>query len=78
MNIYKVKRLDDWDYDEFDSIVCYSENEDNAKKIQPQPCLFGEKYFAPYWKEENLKVELIGYNDKVTEESIILSSFNAG
>lgn len=75
MNIYKVSRKDEWDYDEFDSLVCYAESEEKAMEILP----YGEHTrYTSYWNKENLDVELIGENKLIIQESIIVSSFNAG
>lgn len=35
MKIYKVERTDSWSYDDYDSFVCYANNEDEARRLSP-------------------------------------------
>lgn len=35
MNIYKVKRISEWDYDNYVGFVCFARNEDEAKNLNP-------------------------------------------
>ena len=37
MNVYKVSRKDDIDYDQYDSFVCVAETEEQAKLMFPDP-----------------------------------------
>ena len=59
MNIYKVTRHDDSDFDEYESFVCYAENESDARNTNPD-----DEYISIPWATyadiNNLIVELIG------------------
>lgn len=35
MNIYKVTRISDWDYDEYSSFVCFAKSEEEAINLNP-------------------------------------------
>ena len=88
MNIYKVSRLDDVGYDEFDAIIVYAESQEVAKGILPTfeeyesehdiriGCTFyeGHSWASP----KNLKAEKIGSSDIAKESGVIMMSFNAG
>lgn len=84
MNIYFVERTDTVDYDQFDSFVCYAENEIKAKEMFPKNnksfCDYNDFYscWIEFSKIDTLKVTLIGAHNGVTEPAVILSSFNAG
>lgn len=86
MNIYLVRRTDNWDYDQYDSFVCVAESEEQAKLLNPQ--------YDPYFETEMfydfnrnycdwasspdlLEVTKIGVSDS-DEVKIILRSYNAG
>ena len=92
MNIYKIWREDDIDYDTYDSAIVIADNEEYAIKIHPN----GYAVFKFHvWMNEvnnsisdcedewcsidNVKVELIGVADEMyAEPCVIVSSFNAG
>jgi hypothetical protein len=84
MNIYLVERTDSVNYDEYDSFVCYAENEQKAIETFPK----NNKSFSDYdefyncWIEiskiDTLKVTLVGAHNGIKTPSVILSSFNAG
>lgn len=81
MKIYKVERTDNWSYDDYDSFVCYAENEEKAKDIHPNWWSISNDFWGWWVKIDGkkfLKVTYIWEALEVTEESIILSSFNAG
>ena len=79
MNIYKVERTDDVDFEEFESFVCYEESEEKAKNRIPSFDKFNDKEDRCSWATiENIKVELLGENNSVNEAKMIMSSFRAG
>ncbi len=82
MNIYLVERMDGVDYDEYDSFVCYAENSITAKKVIPycgDEKWRGSSSWVPEDKKTSLKITRLGKaGNEITEEKIILSSYNAG
>lgn len=80
LNIYKISQNINNRYDTFDSIIVAALNEESARTIHPEGSW--PKYENPYaaWcnTPDQVKVEYIGVADSKIEESIILSSFNAG
>ena len=76
MNIYLVKRTDFVGYDEFDAVVVYAANEDEAKLINPNT--YDDGHLTNPWSE-HLVVTYIGHTDDIyTKQGVILASFNAG
>lgn len=71
MRVYRIT-ADDWDYDQFDSIVVLAESEERALEIANMKHHYGQKYFAD--DQYPLIVEEID----MTKEQVVLSSFNAG
>jgi hypothetical protein len=70
MKVYLVY-ADDWDYDDYDSIVVVAENEDNALAMANSG-YFNDSFFKKHQGEIHVKeVDL-------TTEHIVLTSFNAG
>ena len=65
MKVYYVG-TDDWDYDEYDAFAVVAENEDRALEIAKK--LFHEHQWDGIYIEE----------EDLTEEHIVLGSFNAG
>lgn len=81
MKIFKVKRKDTVSYDEYDSFICYSNNEESARNIHPEDEWKYNRSSGVWINKEDcymLSVIYIGENKDITEESVILSSFNAG
>ena len=80
MKLYKVERTDYIGWDEYDAVVVYATDEENAKRI-------GIQYMST--QEERVKVTYIGIADDAmikeheqhvdeSKKNIILGSFNAG
>lgn len=80
MKLYKVERTDYIEWDEYDAVVVYATDEENAKRI-------GIQYMST--QEEHVKVTYIGIADDAmikeheqhvdeSKKNIILDSFNAG
>ncbi len=80
MKLYKVERTDYIEWDEYDAVVVYATDEENAKRI-------GIQYMST--QEESVKVTYIGIADDAmikeheqhvdkSKKNIILDSFNAG
>lgn len=85
MNLYLVSRTDSIGYDEYDSFVCAAESEEQARKMLPDDEWRMKEYvngliICEWTKDLNkIKVEYIGKADeKYTEPTVILASFNAG
>jgi hypothetical protein len=80
MKIYKIERLDDVGYDEFDSMVVSASSEDAAKSIHPPEGDYREKSYGTWVEKEDvdtlLSVEYIG--ETALNKDVILSSFRAG
>ena len=90
MNLYLVSRTDTPDYDEYDAFVCAAENEEQALSLHPGGGTI-EGFFAAdgtyYIRNcdfewhfgERAVAKYIGKADeKYTEPTVILASFNAG
>ena len=84
MKIYKISQDVNNDYDTFDSAVVFAENEEEAKRINPNNFEKDlhenmESWELRCWANINdIKVEYIGENKDVKEKGLILASFNAG
>ncbi len=80
MKIYKIERLDDVGYDEFDSMVVSASSEDDAKSIHPQEGDYWDNSYGTWVAKEDvdtlLSVEYIG--ETALYKGVILSSFRAG
>lgn len=73
MNIYKCSQTINKGYDTFDSFICYANNENEAKVMQPSDWNDIYEWCLP----KDVSVELIGTCENV-EVKVILASFNAG
>ena len=80
MKIYKIERLDDVGYDEFDSMVVSASSEDDAKSIHPQEGDYWNNSYGTWIEKEDvdtlLSVEYIG--ETALNKGVIISSFRAG
>ncbi len=72
-NIYLVTRVDEVDYDQYESFVCSAINVREALYMSPR----GHEREFPVNRDTDLEVELIGAYFG-TESKIIHASFNAG
>lgn len=88
-NIYKLERTDDIGYDEFDSFLVVSRDEQTARFTHPYKNTFWhddhkkwerDSYCDYYWADPNsIKITLIGKTIKAQPEGTVLcASFNAG
>jgi len=88
MNLYLVKRTDDWHYGDYDSMVVVAKDEESARQIHPREgeLMFpGEtrggqwrSIFSPWAKSPDLvDVTLLGTSIE-QEEHVVLASYNAG
>lgn len=77
MNIYKVERTDNVDYDEYDSFVVVAENDQIARNTHPEGPRNGRRHQTWPVDPEDLIVTLIG---QVTSgiDGVVCASFNAG
>lgn len=73
MNLYLLERLDDVDYDEFDSIIAAAPTEQAARAIRPDGGWVPEDKVDD---GESLRVVLIGTTHRGI--GIVHESFNAG
>jgi hypothetical protein len=48
MNIYKVTRISQWDYDQYSSFVCVAKDDEQAKNINPSFVSIFDTRFAKY------------------------------
>jgi hypothetical protein len=83
--IYKVSRLsNEVSFDTYDSFICAATSVDNARNIHPSGKKenFNNKYFSGWIKQDKkntLTVTKIGIADlEIEEDTVIISSFNAG
>ena len=74
-NIYLIVRKDDYDYDEFDSVVVIADNEKSAFEVSYKE-IGSRQWLNKYWNVENLEFSIIGQSN--LESQIVLSSYNAG
>lgn len=76
MNIYLISQNKNNGYDTYDSFVVYARDEYSARTIFPLDK--DEDIYGPWVKNiEDIQVKYIGSCDRVTEEGVILRSFNA-
>lgn len=81
MNIYKVERTDNVDYDEYDSFVIIAETESVARYTHPNGCDIEDAGLSGNsWPvmPEDLMVTFVGRVDGNTIVGVICASFNAG
>jgi len=77
MNIYKCSQKVNVGYDTFDSFVCYANNEQEAKNMQPADWSDTNCWCDP----KHVTVEFIGTLSYICDNAkakVILASFNAG
>lgn len=83
MKLYLVSRTDKWSYEDYDSFVVATENEESALEYHPCGKEYlsendkKERYYDGWTSKENLKIECIGESNSSVEK-VILASFNAG
>jgi len=73
MRLYLVKRNDEWSYDDYDSCVVSAVNEERACELSLELFSKGDVPSSL----EHLDVTLLSEHS-LSQESVILSSFNAG
>ena len=76
MNIYLISQDTNRNYDTFDAAVVTATSAEKARKMHPR----GEgRHSRDDWTQpDKVTVELLGKALKGTEESVVLSSYNAG
>ena len=71
MNVYKVSRKDEIDYDEYDSFVCVAESEEQAKLMFPDPD--GIEYDGEHYHLEVVgnkgRIAVCDKNGKIAEDA---------
>ena len=70
MNVYKVSRKDEIDYDEYDSFVCVAESEEQAKLMFPDPDGIeydGERYHLEVVGNKG-RIAVCDENGKIAED----------
>lgn len=86
MNLYMITRTDEWDYDEYDSVVVVAEDSDQALSLvteritdDPNSFYYNRSGFSGFKVDgSNLVVDEIGIATQDTHSGVVLSSFNAG
>jgi len=83
MNIYKVKRHDTFEYDEYDGFVAYARTDKSVRNMHPSGDnkQWPDRCYAGWVKpaeKKDLIVTLIGENKEQKTQEIILASYNAG
>lgn len=64
MNIYKVTRISLWDYDTYSSFICFANNEEQAKNLNPSFANIYTKHFNKYLNDQNeFKSLFINWNN---------------
>jgi len=80
MNIFHIKRIREWDYDQFEEAVVICENLEEVPKI----CREYSKSFFDGWdigfeKDQTFYIiTYIGESTKDIERGVLCASFNAG
>jgi len=83
-NIYFVKRLDHWDYDDYDSFVAVAPNVETVKAMHPSGGTVEENkehYSGAGWVKspDAVEVTLIGTTGECDSVSrVVCASYNAG
>lgn len=80
MNIYKISRPNDVDYDEYDSAIVIARTYHEARTLHPDGSInngaFGEKTWV---ESKKVIVDLIGVADEdFRDKCVILASYNVG
>jgi hypothetical protein len=86
MNIYKVTREDgNWDYDQFEEVIVYANNPEEAKRIHPHGDSItwdneNDKWSAySGWPHiDRLYAELLGKAKETARVGVIAASFKGG
>ena len=73
MKLWKLTRIDDFDYEEYDSFVVRAKNEERAKEIVL--LYHPHEAYGSWTSNDKVKCEEI---KKYGKEEIILGSYNAG
>lgn len=79
MNIYKIERTDEGEYDEYDGAVVVAKSPQDAKKIHPDPS--GEQPDGSTWcwvTPDLIAVEYIGKAGAKDRRGVVLADFRAG
>lgn len=58
MNIYKVQRISKWGYDNYDSFVCFSRTEEEAKNLSPSFVEIDDPNFYKYLSDPKYHLSL--------------------
>ena len=91
MKIFRISQEQNREYDTYDSVVVYAEDEEKARAIHPMDQYDldhadAEEWINP-WTEDHtgwcsspdlVKVEYLGEAKEGAEEGVVLGSFNAG
>ena len=80
MNIYLVERTDNIGYEQYDSFICITKNEQEARETHPSEWDKNEfewQDWIEFSKINSLKVTMIGVSSE-QKKRVVLTSFNAG
>lgn len=86
MNIYRISRNEDIDYDTFDSAVVIAESEDAARHIHPRDTVEGEWWLdddsygplSSWTSPANVIVTYLGIANDSVLPGVVCASFNPG
>lgn len=86
MNLYLIERTDDWDYDEYDSVVVVAGDSEEALDMvtgrmndDPNSYYYNRSSFPGFEMDgSNLVVRYIGDAVRDLESGVIIQSFNEG
>lgn len=84
MNIYHISRTDQWSYDDYDSFIVVSKDEETAKSYNPNGNVHDykeDRWRRNGWvsrKEDIVAIHMGIANSDLPEGFILCASFNAG
>ena len=81
MNIYKVSRIAEWDYDEYSDFVVVAANVNDAYHTHPRghTLTFTEEYSHGWVTNiDDLKIELLGVANEEIKAGVVCVSYHAG
>lgn len=81
LKLFKIFQTVNNNYDTYDSAIVCAENEDEARKINPDGQ--GQTHeeperFSSWCGLKDVQIQYIGEADKSIEKGVIIASFNAG
>ena len=78
MNIYKIERTDEGDYDEYEGAVVVAESSQDARKIHPDPDGKPDGSTAAWVTPDLIEVQYIGKAGYKMKRGVVLADFRRG